>query len=1257
MNTNIPKDFIQKENQIFKNRICIRNLPISIIINICFYIDPESCISLSLTCKSIYTSIKNCSIIWRFYCHYSGFVQSYNRDQICIEESSIIEDKIMQSGYKYIEHLKYSLLPNISVDEYKWEFGDNTHSSIILEYDWWANLFGKKYKSKIKNCFNSNIHTKNYWVNSHIDITLLTNIINWRVVYYVNVNNKFPKESFWLRMGAMDILVPIPIIKIQIKSMNNLHIEATILGIVASIKFLSILHICRQFIKLSCPIRIRELHLGGRPGAIITSHPSSRGNYILELPCEVIWESLNPEKNVNFINDQINLYKIPYSCLNECYEIFKESNHFHISIVSVILHYILDYQKNLSIFNKSYLYKNQFCSLSKNKELCKVGEIEDSQMECRVDSDLLKYRIQYEQLCKKWENYKCNISFLRDNTSEIQIEGFNEKLEVNNLLSDLLKDSTIFFKEPIFKLKGDYFCNFPNNLIGYKWLMQPKITKDAEKNSCYQKIYISDKSEGVIIYQSTLEIILELSYRIPQNSYSKLKVSRSNNRSICISISKDKSSLGDLLNKIGSILKNILNEEVYMIILLQGIGWIGEINDGISDVQESLNNNLICNLICQNILRLFNIPKISFSNRNQLYPFQYLLACDLSKHLAFVNGEKLNLIIEEIPLHYIQDNTKSHLQIIKENLLSIGWVPQINTSTLNHIVLNAGYLPLNKHLLKKDQYSIDRLNKFIGLRICRESHRFFSHESNNCGKTLDYDYYLFSQTLNKALKFKTENSQINDQYPIINSTFFPIITSQKIERDSKITIDPDKFVENSTSSSIKPFKDEYKKEVQVATLYSTLEARQFEFHYTRPDWIIIGTADGQTKLIDRYRDLVVGQESVSITPIIGLGWYHNHPEFLVSGSCIVGSISVIRINDNPFFINESESEHDDSILTGCSSRICYSTNGSCGASISRDLQYPLNSSLLPYTLKVQKECRPFQQLSSVSINSTDDFFLTSGFGKSIACYDARTGEQTKLFQDIHMSHINTVRFSHYHPQVFSTASFDSTCKLWDMRQRIHGNRPVMRFDLQSMVVLTSFCPSDDSKLVISGVDSAIRQVDLRSYSNSNDVCKFDIPSLNSTQSFRRSTYNSSGEKIISANTEESILRIFDSSNGKSIQNVDMKEFRSPIKSESFKVAQKYPESDDRVTSNEFYERNNSTSSSGGHLNYNNNDIFHLNRLASYSTAVSLNSSISNCTIGNLNSSNIFVQSVRGHPVFADVTGALLNTHKSTGISKLALLKI
>ncbi|OII73510.1 F-box domain-containing protein [Cryptosporidium andersoni] len=1254
MNTDIPKDFIQKENQISRNRICIRNLPISIIINICFYIDPESCISLSLTCKSIYTSIKNCSIIWRFYCYYSGFVQSYNRDQICIGESSIIEDKIIPSGYKYIEHLKYSLLPNISVDEYKWEFGDNTHSPIILEYNWWANLLGKKYKSKIQNYFNSNIHTKNYWINSHIDITLLTNIINWRIVYYVNVNNKFPQESFWLKMGAMDILIPIPVIKIQ--SINDLYTETTILSIVASIKFLSILHICRQFIKLSCPIRIRELHLGGRPGAIITSHPSSRGNYILELPYEVIWKSLNTGKSTSFINNQINLYKVPYSCLNECYEIFKESSHFHISFVSMMLHYILNYQKNLSTSNKSCLYEDQFYSLSINKELYQVDEIiKGSQMECRVDSDLLKYRVQCEQLSKKWENCKCNISFLKDNISEIQIEGFDEKLEVNNLVSDLLKDGTIFFKESILKLKEDCFCNFPDNLIGYKWLMQPKITKDAKRNSCYQKVYISNKSEGVIIYQSTLEITLEISYRIPQNSYSKFKVSTSNNRNICISISKDKSSLGDLLNKIGSTLKSILNEEVYMIILLQGIGWIGEINDGISDVQESLNNDLICNLIYQNIARLFNIPKISFSNHNQLYPFQYLLACDLSKHLAFVNSEKLNLIIEEIPLHYIQDDIKNHLQMIKENLLFVGWIPQINTNTLNHIILNAGYLPLDKHLLKKDQYSTDRL-KFIGLRICRENHRFFcSHESNSCGKTLDYDYYLFSQTLNKALKFKTENSQINDQYPIINSTFSPIITNQKIKRDSNITIDPDKFVENSISSSIKPFKDEYKKQVQVATLYSTLEARQFEFHYTRPDWIIIGTADGQTKLIDRYRDLVVGQESASITPIIGLGWYHNHPEFLVSGSCIVGSISVIRINDNPLFINESESEHDDSILTSCSSRICHSTNSLCGASISRDLKYPLNSSSLPYTLKVQKECRPFQQLSSVSINSTDDFFLASGFGKSVACYDARTGEQTKLFQDIHMSHINTVRFSHYHPQVFSTASFDSTCKLWDMRQRIRGNRPVMRFDLQSMVVLTSFCPSDDSKLVISGVDSAIRQVDLRSYSNNNDVCKFDIPSLNSTQSFRRSTYNSSGEKIISANTEESILRIFDSNNGRSIQNVDMKEFRSPIKSEFSKVAQKYPEYDDRVTFNGFYGGSNSTDFSGGHLN--NSNTFHLNRLASYSTAVSSNSSISNCTIGNFNSGNIFVQSVRGHPIFADVTGALLNTHKSTGISKLALLKI
>mmetsp|Transcript_46206 Transcript_46206/g.83213 ORF Transcript_46206/g.83213 Transcript_46206/m.83213 type:complete len:284 (+) Transcript_46206:2-853(+) len=172
----------------------------------------------------------------------------------------------------------------------------------------------------------------------------------------------------------------------------------------------------------------------------------------------------------------------------------------------------------------------------------------------------------------------------------------------------------------------------------------------------------------------------------------------------------------------------------------------------------------------------------------------------------------------------------------------------------------------------------------------------------------------------------------------------------------------------------------------------------------------------------------------------------------------------------------------------------------------------------------QVELEPFSHLSSLSMNCTDDFFMTSGFCVDVGLYNVMTGRRMKTFRSLHQNFINILRFAHRSPHLFATASFDHTCKVWDLRDpNIHADKPAMCCSTETLNVMCSFAP-DDSRLLVSGVDEALKQFDLRMHGQGTS---FPVPATNSSINYRRSLYMAGGNVVATVATNESYLRLYD----------------------------------------------------------------------------------------------------------------------------------
>merc|ERR1719160_2271268 len=137
------------------------------------------------------------------------------------------------------------------------------------------------------------------------------------------------------------------------------------------------------------------------------------------------------------------------------------------------------------------------------------------------------------------------------------------------------------------------------------------------------------------------------------------------------------------------------------------------------------------------------------------------------------------------------------------------------------------------------------------------------------------------------------------------------------------------------------------------------------------------------------------------------------------------------------------------------------------------------------------------------------------------------------FRGLHQNFTNIVRFANRQPHMFATASFDHTCKVWDLRQPLAADRAAASFQTDTLNVMCTFSP-DDNSILCSGVDSTLQQFSLAATSRgpismgprapgsapapapaagsapNSQGGRFPLPALTDDTNYRRSLYLASG---------------------------------------------------------------------------------------------------------------------------------------------------
>lgn len=270
--------------------------------------------------------------------------------------------------------------------------------------------------------------------------------------------------------------------------------------------------------------------------------------------------------------------------------------------------------------------------------------------------------------------------------------------------------------------------------------------------------------------------------------------------------------------------------------------------------------------------------------------------------------------------------------------------------------------------------------------------------------------------------------------------------------------------------------------------------RQFEYHPTNPSLMVFGTLDGELLVINHESQKLVGYlPSVgTLDSIIGLCWLKKYPSKLIAGSDN-GSLQLYDICQMPSTVIDRYSSMD----------------------ISRNT------------------FDEFEQLTSVHINSTDEYFLASGFSKHVALYDISSGKRLQILKDLHQEHINVVKFAHYSPSIFATASFDRDVKMWDLRQGM--KQPCFTATSLRGNVMACFSP-DDHYLLTSAIDNEVKQllaVDGRLHT------EFHIAPTGSSQNYTRSYYMNGKDYIISGSCEENSVRICCAQTGRRFRDLPL----------------------------------------------------------------------------------------------------------------------
>ncbi|CAL9056094.1 protein DWD HYPERSENSITIVE TO UV-B 1-like isoform X2 [Musa acuminata AAA Group] len=271
--------------------------------------------------------------------------------------------------------------------------------------------------------------------------------------------------------------------------------------------------------------------------------------------------------------------------------------------------------------------------------------------------------------------------------------------------------------------------------------------------------------------------------------------------------------------------------------------------------------------------------------------------------------------------------------------------------------------------------------------------------------------------------------------------------------------------------------------------------RQFEYHPTDPRLMVFGTLDGELVVLNHESEKLVGylpSVGMTLNSILGLCWLKKHPSKLIAGSDN-GSLQMYDVCR---------------MLSKVTDRYC-------------------NMDASMHTFD------DFEQLTSVHINSNDEYILASGFSNHVALYDMCSGRRLQIFKDLHKEHINVVKFAYHSPTLFATASFDKDVKMWDLRQGT--SQPCYTASSSRGNVMVCFSP-DDYYLLTSAIDNEVKQllaVDGRL------LTSFDITSTGNAQNYTRSYYMNGRDYMITGSCEEHVVRICCAQTGRRLKDVHL----------------------------------------------------------------------------------------------------------------------
>lgn len=385
-------------------------------------------------------------------------------------------------------------------------------------------------------------------------------------------------------------------------------------------------------------------------------------------------------------------------------------------------------------------------------------------------------------------------------------------------------------------------------------------------------------------------------------------------------------------------------------------------------------------------------------------------------------------------------------------------------------------------------------------RISRKKHLSY-HPSPICYEKHYRDYFIASFPNLKILDNQPIRKPDKDRAAIIYSENFEYLPYKRTIKQSVVSILQNREIKakHSYSRSLAASK------VGCAVLPSLhplsitsnsnvmrndgrkFRPRQFEYHPTNSNLMVIGTLDGEVVVINHESEKIVRYipSNGAMNSVLGLCWLKKYPSKLISGS------------DNGF-LKLYDIQHTPSTDSG--------------ASVSFD---------------------EFDQLTSVHVNSLDELFLASGYSKHVALYDICTGKRLQVFTDMHQEHINVVKFANHSPSMFATSSFDHDVKMWDLRQKpIH---PCYTASSGRGNVMVCFSP-DDHYLLASAVDNEVKQllaVDGRLHLD------FGIPPTGSSQNYTRSYYMNGRDYILSGSCDEHVVRICCAQTGRRLRDISL----------------------------------------------------------------------------------------------------------------------